>query len=93
MNDIDLVGEAKATGEFPPTRMEPTITVDQVMKAAKWTRKVSMSERPCADKELATEVWEKTSQEMDKKWLSGPYTVEQLKCTLTLCSQSAGDAG
>ena len=54
------MGEAIVSGEFPEKRREASLTVTQVMKAAKWTRKAAMSRSGSSgDIVLDKAVWEK----------------------------------
>ena len=66
---IDLVGEASESMEFPYKRRVPALKVEEVMRAAKWTRKASMKGSTCStDKELDKAVWEKTKEELKKQF-------------------------
>jgi hypothetical protein len=59
MSGIPLVGEAIVSSEFPEKRREASLTVTQVMKAAKWTRTAAMSRSGSSgDIVLDKAVWE-----------------------------------
>ena len=89
LGGIPLVGEACVTGEFPARRKPPTFSIEQVMKAAKWTRKAALGRSGrSGDEALDKEVWAKTKKEIDQKLLHGPYTVEQLKELMGPCRRS-----
>ena len=76
---LNLTGEASVTGEFPERRKAPTLTVEQVMKAAKWTRHAAMGRQTRSeDPEMDAEVWKASKEEIDKKWLRGPFSEREL---------------
>ena len=80
---LDLTGEAVVTGEFPARRKEPRLSVEQVMKAARWTRNAAMGKQSRSeDAELDAAVWQASKDEIEKKWLRGPFTEKELTALL-----------
>jgi hypothetical protein len=76
---VSLVGEAVVTQDFPPKRREMKMTVTQVMKAAKWTRKVTMAKTgKSSDPLMNDEVWAATKLEIGNQWLRGPFSEAEL---------------
>jgi hypothetical protein len=80
---IRLTGEAPVTGEFPPRRREPAMSEEQVMKAAKWIRRVAFAKSGRSDDEdLNRRVWQASQDEIAKKWITGPHTEAELAVKL-----------
>ena len=80
LQGIQLVGETVDSKEFPAQRKEAHLSVEQVMRAARWTRQAAKAKTKKENQdELEKKVWEKSEEEIHKGWLRGPFTDEQLK--------------
>ena len=61
----------------------PSLTVEQVTKAARWTRNVSKTRSSSSkDCQADKEVWARSKAEIQKHHLRGPFTSEQLSAML-----------
>ena len=70
-----LVGEMSDSPQFASQHRPATIDVDDVKAAASWTRPQAMSRKDEGPpSELEKAVWAKTREEVDNKWLRGPYS-------------------
>ena len=75
-----LSGISGATGLFPEAHQKPAMDDSQLMKSSRWSRKmVSGRDHGAMDKELSSEVWNITMSEVEKGWLQGPMTHDQVR--------------
>lgn len=83
INGVQLTGQAEETGQFENLVVEPTMNNVQLMKSSKWTRKkiLSSSTRGCTQ-DVRTHIWQEALKEVEKGWLSGPFSEETLETML-----------
>ena len=74
-----LTGEAPDCAAFPARRAAPSITEAQLMRSAKWTRRIALAKKGgSGDPATDAAVWEATCEELRRSWLSGPFTEAEL---------------
>ena len=74
-----MFGRFPPSGVFPRRLHEATVSVEQLIKAAKWARPALLgSKAPPRDSEVQKVLWEKTLDEVKRKECRGPFTAEQL---------------
>lgn len=75
-----LTGVSGQTGLFEPASVgEPAMDDVQLMKSARWSRKMLAGKKFSAtDVELNREVWFNTMREVQCGWLEGPFSEQQL---------------
>ena len=73
-----VTGVAKSSHAFVKDVRLPSMTEDQLLSAARWTRHSTLgSIGPSGDKELDNEVWAETQEEVSRGWLT-PVLEEEL---------------
>ena len=76
---VPVVGEFPVTGVFPERKHEASKTKEDVLKAAKWSRRsLAGSMRASARPDVDRAVYEKTIEELGEGQLVGAFTEEQL---------------
>ena len=74
-----LLGNIEATGVFPEKKTDATATLRDLWSQAKALQATALSAvGPSSDPKLDEEVTKVTKEEVEKGWLVGPYTPEQL---------------
>jgi len=74
-----LVGEIEATGVFPEKRTAPSSTIQDLWSSAKLVQASSIAAMgPSQDAKLDDVVTEATRDEVDRGWLVGPFSREEL---------------
>ena len=74
-----MFGPFPQSGVFPRRMHEATVTVEQLVKTAKWARPALLgSKKTTLDPEAQKVLWEKTLDEVKRKECKGPFTAEQL---------------
>eukprot|EP00973_Karenia_brevis_P087169 12085618-Karenia_brevis.AAC.1 len=69
---------ASHTNEFSECPKPATLSVEQVQKAARWTRQANSRGKQTRNSELDGKVWEETKKEISKGWISGPFSEMRL---------------
>ena len=85
-NGFDLVGDVPKSGLSEKRVKLATITPDELHSSAKRTRKAIIhSTTGSDDSAVDIGVYQSTLDEMERGWLHGPYTEQQLEdnCTVT----------
>ena len=76
---ISLVGQGGPTGQFPEESVPPAMTADQLMRSAKWSRHMVLGKKSAVQASHIREaVWKGTMEDVDRGWLTGPVTHEEL---------------
>ena len=87
---MPTTGDLPDSGVFPKKRTEPTLTMKDLLRTAKWAQKALVAGTQASrDPELDHEVWLGTMKEVDKGWLKGPYSMEELGDRLGPCWMGA----
>ena len=80
LNGVKLVGQAGPTGQFEEQVNPPAMSILQLMRSARWSQKMIMGRGATKqDAEVRQNIWEGALEEVEKGWLSGPYTVQQVQ--------------
>ena len=78
-NGFDLVGDIPKSGVYKKRVKPATITSDELRSSAKRTRKaIIQSTRGSDDSVVDLGVYQSTLDEMERGWLHGPYTEQEL---------------
>ena len=78
LNGLKLTGVGDSTDLFEPDLKEPAMSNVQLMKSTRWTRKKILERKSNEDAEVISEVWAGAMDEVQRGWLSGPFSEEQL---------------
>lgn len=74
-----LTGKSAPTKLYAEDELEPAISDEQLMKSSKWSRPMVMSKTGDRDQHpSASDVWDVTTQEVERGWLAGPFTEEEM---------------
>ena len=75
-----VTGELRPSGQFPSKCKVAAITVDDLRATAKWAKHLveASCRRAAKDKSVAKEVYAESLDQVDKGWLRGPFTWEQM---------------
>ena len=75
-----LCGQAKASGAFPLGHQPAQQSVEELKKQAKWLRASVIGKcRPFDGGDLDQITWDKTIEERDLGWISGPYSLLEME--------------
>ena len=90
---VPLVGTADWTGQIEEHPVMPALTVEQLMKSSRWSRRMIAGSSREGSEDLRQAVWDLTLEEVEKGWLEGPLTeseVEQRVGPLFVASRRFG---
>ena len=90
---VPLVGTADWTGQFEEHPVMPALTVEQLMKSSRWSRRMIAGSSREGSEDLRQAVCDLTLEEVEKGWLEGPLTeseVEQRVGPLFVASRRFG---
>lgn len=74
-----LTGVCRKSGVFPHKLRPATITVTQLKRGSKYTRKGLLAKvSSSGDPEIDSTIWQETMSELDQGWLSGPFSEDEL---------------
>ena len=74
-----LCGQAKASGAFPLGHQPAQQSIEELKKQAEWHRAAAIGKcKPFDGGELDRVTWDKTVQERDRGWISGPFSFEEM---------------
>lgn len=80
INGVQLTGQAEETGQFESLVVEPAMNNVQLMKSSKWTRKkILPGNNGGCTQDVRIHIWQEALKEVEKGWLSGPYSEETLE--------------
>ena len=76
---FSLVGQAKVSHEFPYHFQPAKQTIDELQKQSKGLRAATAGKCRASDRpDLDDVAWNKTLEERDKDWLSGPFSESEI---------------
>lgn len=78
VSGVKLTGRASETGLFPFEEVEQVIKESQLMKSTKWNRRKILAKPAPGSQAVKEAIWTGALEEVEKKWLDGPYTEAQL---------------
>lgn len=81
VSGVKLTGQAEPSGQFETEVKPPALSNVQLMKSSKWTKhRVLAASRTTGNKpdEVQSQIWSGALEEVERGWLSGPYSEAQL---------------
>ena len=81
LGGASLTGHSGRSGMFEDEDNEPAISVLQLMKSSRWSRRMLLGRgsQSAEDEEVSQAIWDVTLEEVSKGWLQGPYNEEQIR--------------
>ena len=81
VNGFRLTGTLPPSGLFPPKYKPATVSVDELRRTSEWTKHLieGACRKASQDPEVARAVWKESLDQVDRGWLSGPYSWEQME--------------
>lgn len=77
---VNLTGEDGNTGLFTKQVQKPAMTVVQLKKSSKWSRNMILKrKKEQTTTEVRQAVWDTTLGEVERGWLQGPLTEQQVR--------------
>ncbi|CAE7799781.1 unnamed protein product [Symbiodinium sp. CCMP2592] len=75
-----LTGPLVPSGLFPPKYKPAVISVDELRRTSQWSKHLveAACRKASQDPEIARAVWEESLGQVEKGWLSGPFTWDQM---------------
>ncbi|CAE7255625.1 unnamed protein product [Symbiodinium sp. CCMP2592] len=75
-----LTGPLEPSGLFPPKYKPAVISVDELRRTSQWSKHLveAACRKASQDPEIARAVWEESLGQVEKGWLSGPFTWDQM---------------
>ena len=75
-----LTGELKPSGLFPRQFRPASLSTEDLKATAKWSKHLAAAScrRAAGDVDVARTVWAETLEQVQKKWLKGPLTWEEV---------------
>lgn len=80
---VNLTGEDGDTRLFTKQAQKPAMSVVQLMKSSKWSRNMILRrKKEQTTDEVRQAVWDTTLGEVERGWLQGPFTEQQVRLRL-----------
>lgn len=76
-----LVGRSGTSSLFETEENSPAMTPEQLMKSSRWSRKMLLGRSMAGSgdiAEVASDIWNGALEEVEKGWLQGPFTEDQV---------------
>ena len=74
-----LLGRSGCSSLFESEDNDPAMTVDQVMKSSRWSRRMLLGRSSQSQNgEVEAQVWQGALEEVQRGWLQGPFTEGQV---------------
>ena len=80
VNGFRLTGSLEPSGLFPPKYKPAVISVDELRRSSQWAKHLieGACRKASRDPAVAKAVWDESLQQVNKGWLAGPFTWEQM---------------
>ena len=81
VNGFRLTGTLPPSGLFPPKYKPATVSVDELRRTSEWTKHLieGACRKASQDPDVARAVWKESLEQVERGWLAGPYSWEQME--------------
>ena len=81
VNGFRLTGTLPPSGLFPPKYKPATVSVEELRRTSEWTKHLieGACRKASQDPEVARAVWKESMEQVERGWLAGPYSWEQME--------------
>ena len=80
VNGFRLTGNLEPSGLFPPKYKPAVVSVEELRRSSQWAKHLieGACRKASKDPAVAEAVWKESLQQVEKGWLAGPFTWEQI---------------
>ena len=80
VNGFRLTGNLEPSGLFPPKYKPAVVSVEELRRSSQWAKHLieGACRKASRDPAVAEAVWKESLQQVEKGWLAGPFTWEQM---------------